>query len=174
MLFTINRKRCQWVSEGRTGTIYREALPLTITQHPSSFLVKIRLFSGLSLALKKHVCDWLRQTLNPSELKASDPSSSELIHTSCRSESSNISLVVLDNGNTYAKSHYSALIAKGPILAVLHVVIYRNLFHCFIHLFTTQKHHTNARKFQKIVLLCHFKLLQGKLLSIIGTTGSAT
>ena len=27
---------------------------------------------GLSLALKKDVCDWLRQTLNPSELRASD------------------------------------------------------------------------------------------------------
>ena len=85
-----------------------------------------------------------------------------------------MSLVVLDNGKVYAKSAYSALIAKGPILAVLYVVIYRNLFHCFIHLFTTQKHHTNARKFQKIVLLRHFKLLQGKLLSIIGTTGSTT
>ena len=54
-------------------------------------------FSGLSLALQKGVCDWLRQTLNPSELKVSDPSKTELIHTSCRSESSNISLVVLDN-----------------------------------------------------------------------------
>ena len=51
----------------------------------------------LSLALKKDVCDWLRQTLNPSELKVSDQSEPELIHTSCRSESSNISLVVLDN-----------------------------------------------------------------------------
>jgi len=54
------------------------------------------MISGLSLALKKQICDWLRQTLNPSELKVSDQSKPELIHTSCRSESSNISLVVLD------------------------------------------------------------------------------
>ena len=38
-----------------------------------------------------------RQTLNPSVLKVSDPSKPERIHTSCRSESSNISLVDLDN-----------------------------------------------------------------------------
>ena len=56
----------------------------------------ILLIRRLSLALKKVFCDWLRQTLNPSELKVSDPSMPELIHTSCRSESSNISLVVLD------------------------------------------------------------------------------
>ena len=59
--------------------------------------IKIFKFSGFSLTLKKDVCDWLRQTLNPSGLKVSDPSKTELIHTSCRSESSNISLVVLDN-----------------------------------------------------------------------------
>ena len=61
-----------------------------------SYFFEISLFSRLSLALNKDVCDWLRQTLNPSELKVSDQSKPELIHTSCRSESSNISLVVLD------------------------------------------------------------------------------
>ena len=41
---------------------------------------------------------WLTwQTLNLSELKGERPAKTDLIHTSCRSESSNISLVVLDN-----------------------------------------------------------------------------
>ena len=53
-------------------------------------------FSGLSLVLNKEVCDWQRQTLNLSELKGERPAKPDLIHTSCRSESSNISLVVLD------------------------------------------------------------------------------
>ena len=54
------------------------------------------MFSGLSLVLNKEVCDWTRQTLNLSELKGERPAKPDLIHTSCRSESSNISLVVLD------------------------------------------------------------------------------
>ena len=53
-------------------------------------------FSGLSLVPNKEVCDWQRQTLNLSELKGERPAKPDLIHTSCRSESSNISLVVLD------------------------------------------------------------------------------
>jgi hypothetical protein len=69
--------------------------------------VKIREVSGLSLVLKKGVCDWLTQTLNPSELKVSDPSKPEQIHTSCRSESSNISLVVLDKDRNLLKIIYS-------------------------------------------------------------------
>ena len=44
-----------------------------------------------SLVLHKDVCDWLRQ-----KLKVSDQSKLELIHTSCRSESSNFSLVCLE------------------------------------------------------------------------------
>ena len=67
-----------------------------VDQTVCSYFFEISLFSRLSLALNKDVCDWLRQTLNPSELKVSDQSKPELIHTSCRSESSNISLVVLD------------------------------------------------------------------------------
>ena len=54
------------------------------------------MFSGLSLVLNKEVCDWTRQTLNLSELIGERPAKPDLIHTSCRSESSNISLVVLD------------------------------------------------------------------------------
>ena len=53
-------------------------------------------FSGLSLVLNKEGCDWQRQTLNLSDLKGEWPVKPDLIHTSCRSESSNISLVVLD------------------------------------------------------------------------------
>ena len=52
--------------------------------------------SGLSLVLLKADCDWTRQTLNLSELNGERPAKPDLIHTSCRSESSNISLVVLD------------------------------------------------------------------------------
>ena len=36
-------------------------------------LFVIQRFSGLSLALNKDVCDWLRQTLNPSELEGERP-----------------------------------------------------------------------------------------------------
>ena len=64
------------------------------------------IFSGLSLVLNKAVCDWTRQTLNLSELKGERPAEPDLIHTSCRSESSNISLVVLDNELVYPnKAH---------------------------------------------------------------------
>ena len=45
------------------------------------------------------LCDWTRQTLNVSELKEERPAEPDLIHTSCRSESSNISLVVLDKAS---------------------------------------------------------------------------
>ena len=66
-------------------------------------------FSGLSLVLNKADCDWTRQTLNPSELIGERPAKPELIHTSCRSESSNISLVVLDKATACPNATHSRL-----------------------------------------------------------------
>ena len=53
-------------------------------------------FSGLSLVLNKEGLWLKRLTLTLSKLKGEWQVKSVLIHTSCRSESSNISLVVLD------------------------------------------------------------------------------
>ena len=82
----------------RTGgntTIDRKGTEVTWGQRISSICHDM--FSGLSLVLWiKTVCDWTGQTLNLSELKGERPAEPDLIHTSCRSESSNISLVVLD------------------------------------------------------------------------------
>ena len=61
-----------------------------------------RLLGGLSLALQKAASDWLRRLLGPKRLGAGNQSKPELIHTSCRSESSNISLVVLDKDACWA------------------------------------------------------------------------
>ena len=61
-----------------------------------SIILAIIILSGLSLVLNKEGCDWQRQTLNLSQLKGERPAKPDLIHTSSRSESSNISLVVLD------------------------------------------------------------------------------
>ena len=43
----------------------------------------------------------------------SDPSKTEMIHTSCRSESSNISLVVLDKEQILLYLIYSSMLAKN-------------------------------------------------------------
>ena len=78
------------------------------------FYILIILFSGLSLVLNKEVCDWQRQTLNLSELKGERPAKPDLIHTSCRSESSNISLVVLD------KDSVAGIYDHGTLIGWIH------------------------------------------------------
>ena len=108
--------------EGRRDSLWVKHTH-TRTKHALFNHVNSR-FSGLSLALQKGVCDWLRQTLNPSELKVSDPSKTELIHTSCRSESSNISLVVLDNDENLLKTVYSSGLANNFDRGIALFVIY--------------------------------------------------
>ena len=58
-------------------------------------------FSGLSLVLNKEGLWLKRLTFTLSELKGEWQVKSVLIHTSCRSESSNISLVVLDKDSKF-------------------------------------------------------------------------
>ena len=63
-------------------------------------------FSGPSLVLNKEDL-WLNKTdTQPERTRGERPAEPDLIHTSCRSESSNISLVVLDNELVYPnKAH---------------------------------------------------------------------
>ena len=79
---------------GRTGQ-RRQSWHENHTRHFCSFSL-ISFLSGLSLALNKEGCDWQDRHSAWANSKASE-CQADLIHTSCRSESSNISLVVLDN-----------------------------------------------------------------------------
>ena len=85
---------------GGANTLHSTLSPTKLKWHFHThqlFKVCLQLFSGLSLVLKKEGLWLTKMDTQPERtLRWATHRRQELIHTSCRSESSNISLVVLD------------------------------------------------------------------------------